>query len=268
MPRLEPKLKHEKQTRSNRFTEVDIEERDVPMHRAYGKTRKYHPRLERLKENILRGILLYFLFYVALIGVLVLYVMLAFSDVMAFLVATPITVALLLILTRTPRKRMKFLRKLKRFCKKNQYTLTFNRRFFACFLWEKDAKADFTLKTRTHTYYVKFATAAKRNSDFIFISKTEMLYRKLRLNNKFTVAFNLQPKIKKLTVSFPEEAYGENATAVILLNPVPRDIAIKDKDGSTVATGDGENRFGYLIYGGTGFLEAVTRNENKTTFRF
>ena len=51
MPRLEPKLRHEKQSRSNRFTEVDIEERDVPMHRAYGKTRKVNPRLEKLKEN-------------------------------------------------------------------------------------------------------------------------------------------------------------------------------------------------------------------------
>ncbi len=268
MPRLEPKLKHEKQARSNRFTEVDIEERDVPMHRAYGKTRKVYPRLEKLKENVLRGILLYFLLYVAFIALLILYVMLACSDVMSFCIVTPITVALLIILTRTPRKRIRFLRKLKKFCKKNNYTLTFNRRFFACFLWEKDAKADFTLKTRTHIYFVKFATAAKRNSDIIFLSKTEMLYRKLRLNNKFTVAFNLQPKVKKLTVSFPDEAYEENATAVILLNPVPRDIAIKDKDGSTVATGDGEDRFGYSIYGGTGFLEAVTRNENNSNFKF
>ena len=268
MPRLEPKLRHEKQSRSNRFIEVDIEERDVPMHRAYGKTRKFNPRLEKLKENVLRGVLLCFLFYMSLIGVLILYVILAFSDVMAFCIATPVTVALLLILTRTPRKRMKFLRNLKSFCKKNQYTLTFNRRFFTSFLWENDAKADFTLKTRTHTYFVKFATAAKRNSDFIFLSKSEILYRKLRLNNKFTVAFNLQPKIKKLTVSFPAEAYEENATAVILLNPVPRDITIKDKDGSTTATGDGENRFGYSIYGGTGFLDAVARNENNTNFIF
>ena len=96
------------------------------------------------------------------------------------------------------------------------------------------------------------------------IRKLEMLYRKLRLNNKFTVAFDLQPKIKKLTINFPEEAFSENSTAVILLNPVPRDISIKDPDGTTTATGDGEDRFGYKIFGGSGFLDSIERLEKKS----
>ena len=264
MSRLEPKLKHEKEQRSNRFTQVDIEETDVPMYRSYGKTRKIHPTLEKLKVTLLRGILLYFLVYIALIGALIVYVILLFSDVLAFFIVTPVTIALLLILTRTARKRRAFLSKLKRFCKRNNYTLTFNRRFFESFSWDKTNGTDFTLKTPNHLYYVKFATASKRNSDIIFLSKTEMLYRKLRLNNKFTVAFDLQPKIKKLTISFPEEAFSENSTAVILLNPVPRDISIKDPDGTTTATGDGEDRFGYIIFGGSGFLDSIERLEKKS----
>ena len=263
MARLEPKLKHEKQERSNRFTEVDIEERDVPMYRSYGKTRREYPRLEKLKETLLRGILLYLLIYLALIAALIVYVILTFSDVMAFFLVTPVSIALILILTRTARKRIKFLRKLKKFCKRNGYTLSFHRRFLEAFFWDKTCGTDFTLKTQTHTYHVKFATAGKRNSDMIFMSRSEILYRKLRLNNKITVAFNLQPKLKTLSVSFPEEAFFEGASAVILLNPVPRDISIKDADGSTVATGDGEDRFGYRIFGGSGFIESVEQEERK-----
>ena len=263
MPRLEPKLKHEKSNRSNRFTEVDIEERDVPMYRSYGKSKKIYPKLEKIKETILRGILLYFLIYIALIGLFILYVILAFSDVMSFFIIFPVSIAAIVILTRTLRKRMSFMRKLKKFCKRNKYAITFNRRFFALFSWENEAKVDFTLKTPTHTYYVKIATAARRNSDIIFLSPNEMIYRKLRLNNKITVAFDLQPKITKLPISFPKEAFDDWSSAIILLNPVPRDTYVKDKDGATIATGNGENRFGYSIHSGTAFLEAVARNENQ-----
>ena len=266
MPRLEPKLKHEKQARSNRFTEVDIEEIDVPMYRSYGKTRKVYPRLEKLKEFIVRGILVYFLFYIALIGVLISYVILAFSDILTFIIAVPLGIAAVVALTRTMRKRLKFLRKLKKLCKNNKYSIIFNRRFFASFLWDKTNGVDFTLKTGTHIYLVKFATASKRNSDIIFLSTNEMLYRKLRLNNKITVAFDLKPKITRLPINFPNPDLTENTTNVILLNPVPRDISIKDKDGSTIATGDGENRFGYTVHSGTGFISAVERNENNTEF--
>lgn len=263
MPRIEPKLKHEKNKRSNGFVQVDVEEFDMPMYRSYGKTRKIYPRLEKLKENIWRGVLIYFLLCIALVGALILYVMIAFSDMLAFLITLAVSVIALIICTRVLRKRLTFLRKLKKSCKIKGYELEFKRRFFASFLWEKKSGVDFVLKTGNRTYYVKIATATKRNSDMIFLSRSEMLYRKLRLQNKLTVAFDLKPKVTRMGIDFPEESEIEDAVRVVLLNPVPRDIYIKDRDGATVATGNGEDRFGYLICGGSGFIDAVDRRERE-----
>ena len=248
--------------KKNKFEGENIEVADTPMYRSYGKAKKVYPWLEKLKDFLLRGLALYYLLFFAAIGALILFVMIVFSDILAFFIALIAGISALIILTAIPRKRLSFLRRLKKLCKKHNYTLTFNRRFFACLSFEKEAKADFILNTGSHVYYVKFATATKRNSEFIFFSSTEMLYRKLRLNNKITLIFDLKPKTKKIDIRFPKEAFEENATAVILLNPVPHDIHVKERDGSTSATGDGENRFGYTVHSGTGFISAIARNEN------
>lgn len=253
--------KKEKKIKKNKYEGENIEEWDTPMYRSYGRVKKINPRFEKFKETVCQGILIWFLLWIGIIFCLILYAMIAYSDVLAFLISLIVGIIVTITVSRAPRKRIAFIRKLKRACRKNGWEYYANRRFFASFLWNEREEEDFSVRTRTHTYLVKYATAKKRYSDMIFLSKNKMIYRKLRLNNKFTVAFDLKPKVTEMNVRFPQTDDGGYTVKAILINPVPRDIFKKDSDGSIVATGSGEKLFGYTVFSGSGFISTLERED-------
>ena len=258
--------KKEKKIKKNKYEGENIEEWDTPMYRSYGKVKKIYPKFERFKEMVCQGILIWFLLWIGFVFCLILYKMIAYSDVLAFLIALVVVIIVLIPETLVQRKRIAFIRKLKKACKKNGWEYRTKRRFFASFLWNGREEEDFSVRTRTHIYLVKYATAKRRYSDMIFLSKSKMVYRKLRLNNKFTAAFDLKPKVTEMNVRFPQTFDDGYTVRAILINPVPRDIFKKDSDGSIVATGSGEKLFGYTVFSGSGFIATLEREDRRIEY--
>jgi AraC-like DNA-binding protein len=76
--------------------------------------------------------------------------------------------------TKLIRRRIGFISKLKKACKKNGYRLQFKRSFLKSLTWAENSAVDFTVKAGRYTYYVKFATSKRFLSSFTFISKNQM----------------------------------------------------------------------------------------------
>ncbi len=229
--------------------------------------RKRHPFLGRL---IFYGIRAVVIFVLAVLGVAVfatVFSMLLYADLLvacAFLLLVLSVAAF--ILTKTPRKRLKFLRNLKKLCKKERYRLKRVRKFTRSFKWDPSAP-DFILETGRHTYYCHFLTVNKYNSTLTFRSPEFIEKVSYPLDNKFTIIFEFKPKKKELRTNFkplPENSSKKYVRAIIL-NPVCREMLETDKDGGLIATGNGMEKFGYSVFTGTGFTEAVKRNEYSHT---
>ena len=244
--------------------EIEIIYGEIPLHRTYGVTKKYRPRLIKFNNFISRFIVLYLIiFEIAVIAI----AGFAFWFYSGELVATVITLILLSITysinTRIPRLRRKFTKRLKKICRENNYSLEFKRGFFKSLSWADKGEIDFILKADGYTYFVRYATATKKLSTMSFLSKDEILYTKHPRNNKFTLIFDFKDKKKLMRISFPEYIDNSDKYSVkaILINPVPMNIEKKGAFGSGMEpTGTGEKIFDYTIFNATGFIETLKRN--------
>ncbi len=246
---------------------IEVKEHDVPMWRAYGKHKVYRLWMSKLYD--IAAIFLFCLFILIPFGAVVAVILLAsfkyaatYSFAMA-IVLLAIAIALIFFYTvvlRVPRKRAVFYRKLKKACKKNGYRITYNRGFFRSLTWAGDDKLDLIVKAGRWTYYVKLLGSPNSKSDVTFCYDGRLIYRKLRLKNLFTAVFGLKPRIRERRISFPKYAESERTVKVIILNPVPAEVYKKKANGDTEMSGNEDNIFGYTIYSGSGFIEAIRRN--------
>lgn len=240
-----------------------IEVEDVPLYRSYGVTKKVNLRRRRVMEALGKAWTVFFL------GVelgLILFITFLFAFYTDVLVATTLFIVLFSIFffnaTKLIRRRARFLRRLKRACKKNGYALEFKRGFFKSLTWAKGDALDFTVKAGKWTYYVKLATSRRFLASFTFASKNQMKYTKIPRHNRFTIILDCKEKIYTMPIAFPAELDDKDKYSVkaILINPAVMNIYKKGSDGSTLPTGSGEKLFGYTIYTGTGFIETLKRN--------
>ncbi len=245
---------------------IDVEVRDVPMYRAYGVHKKFRPWIAKLNEIL--ALILVMIVYVpiAVIALLVVFVTVKWSGIYVYnTIATffwcvVLALWLYFFVLKIPRKRIAFYRKLKKTCKKNGYRITYQRGFFRSLFWAKDDQIDLTVKAGRWIYYVKFFGSKNLRSDVTLCSNGELIYRKLRLNNKFTVSLGLKPKTRKKKIIFPKYADGDRAIKAIILNPVPNEVYKRHTNGDTELSGNEDTIFGYTVYTGTGFIEAICRN--------
>ena len=241
----------------------DIETEDVPLYRSYGVTQKVNPVKQFFAMLVMRGLTV--ILVASELAILVL-VTVAFAIYGGVLIATVMFIIAFLILffhnTKLPRKRLSFLRKLKKTAQKEGITLEFKRGFFKSLTWAEKNEIDFVAKAGKWTYYVKFASTKRFLSSFVFVSKDKMKYIKLARRGNFAVIFNSKNKSKTLKIAFPEEIRADDKYSVkaILVNPAVMNIERKSPDGATVPTGSGEKLFGYTIYTGSGFIETLKRN--------
>lgn len=240
-----------------------VETEDVPLYRSYGVTKKVNLRRRRIKEAIAKVWTVIFLAIEFGIICFVAFMLAFYTDV---LVGTMLFIILFSIFffnaTKLIRRRARFLRRLKKTCKKNGYELEFKRGFFKSLNWAKDDEVDFIAKAGKYTYYVKFATSKRFLSAFTFISKNQMKYTKIARHNRFTIIFDFKNKSCSLPITF-SETIDENDKYVvkaILINPAVMNVETKGRDGVIVPTGSGEKLFGYTIYTGSGFIETLKRN--------
>lgn len=246
--------------------DVDVERTDrdeVPLYRSYGVQRKVNPVTNAIGNFLLKSLTVIFMIAeLAILTIVVVNFALYTGVLMATLMGI-ITFSIFFIHnTKLPRKRLSFLRKLKKTCKKNRIELEFKRGFFKSLVWSEKGDVDFIVRTGKWTYYVKFATTKRFLSSFLFVSKNEMKYIKIARQSRFATIFGSKNRIKSLKIEFPEEINSEDKYSVraILVNPAVMNIERKDSSGATVPTGSGERLFGYTIFTGTGFVETLKRN--------
>lgn len=235
----------------------------TPLYRAYGVWRKKHPIYDRIFFYSIRAVVI---FVLAVLGVALFatfFSLLLYADILVATVFLLIVIAVLtFILTRTLRKRLKLLRKIKKLCKTEKYRIRQGRKFIHSFKWS-DSEPDFILETGRCIYYVHFLTVGKYNSTLTFRSADAIEKVSYPLNNKFTIIFEFRPKKLELPTSFsplPQDDRKRHIRA-ILVNPVCKEMYESDKEGGLLATGNGMEKFGYTVFTGSGFAEAIRRNE-------
>ena len=236
--------------------------------RAYGVTKKEFVIFEWIKLTVYRLIGAAFvcaMFSIVIIGTLAF--LICGNALVSFVVMLGFSLLFLLFFTKPLRKRARFIRKMKRLCRKKNYKLKLEQGFFDALVWSPD-RIDFSLNTGRYTYLVHYLTVRKYRSAVTFCDKHSFYRTKFPPPNVFTIIFGFKPKTKYFKVSFPEPyTIGTHKTVnAIIVNPVCRDLYIKNKDGVTEPTGSGASGFGYTVFTGSGFLETIVRNEESAAY--
>ena len=240
-----------------------VETEEVPLYRSYGVTKKVNPTAQKIKFAVAKILTAAFLLVELAIIVIVTVMMAIYAGV---LIATILFVILFSIFffnaTKLLRRRMSFVRKLKKACKQNKYRIEFKKSFFKSLTWAEDYSVDFTVKAGKYIYYVKYATSYRFLSSFTFLSKNQMKYTKIARHNRFTIIFDVKDKVYTMPIEFPKgiDENDKYTVKAIIINPAVMNIEKKGSDGVVVPTGSGEKLFGYTIYTGTGFIETLKRN--------
>lgn len=187
-------------------------------------------------------------------------------------------------LLRVFRKRIKFLFKLKRQCKKLGYKIKFYRGFFKGLRFNKEG-VDFIVDTGKKLWVVRFLPCKKYDTELIFNDKDTIIMKRDPMMMKGSVShargryggrYNFvgfdaltkqilggKTKTKVINYSFTdkkEQLYRTSERALII-NPVPYMIKKKEDDGATYETGTGERMWGYTVFSGSGFINTL-RNES------
>ncbi|MBO7310840.1 MAG: hypothetical protein J6U86_05545 [Clostridia bacterium] len=233
----------------------------VPLYRSYG-VRKKEGFFTHLNLWLARIIAIMIFSIIGVAGIV------AFYATIRMLGAIGIVITFILIfcfiyfkVLRTARKRYKFIKKLKKFCKKNNLTLKIHRGFFKGLRRNKTG-FDFTVTTPSVIWCARFFTCRKRNSHVTFEDNSSITITENIIKNRIFENFGLvKTKNSRVPYSFndPLPQSDIKAERALIFNPVPRMVFKKNYDGVTEATGSGEQLHGYTIFTGSGFLNTLKR---------
>ena len=252
-------------SRDQKDREQESEVRDVPLHRAYGVRRRVSPLWQRIEKTVYRLLALWIYFPIVLVGSVGLTAFLLYYPELwvKVLLLTIIAGIFVFRLTRPLRIRWRFLKKLKRLCKKHRYSLKVLRPFLRGFRWS-DRQADFRLQTKNTIYEIHFLTVRRYRSELRMDSKERILLQKKHLKNRFNTLMDVREGTKIFSTNFPPiDSVFESTRRVrgIVVNPVCREMLQREPDGGLVTTGSGTEIFGYTVYTATGFLETIQRDQ-------
>ena len=239
---------------------------EVPLYRSYGTTKKVNPWLILANITLTKflGLILFF-FQFFIMGLSVYFIFLYGGTLLPTLITVVAAWIILGLETRAFRRRAKFVKRIKRFCKKNGMLITFTQTLLDSLYWNNDEKLDFILETKDEIFYVKFATAKSSLTTMTFLSKSEMRYTKHRRRSAFQTIMGAKDKTKIMRINFPSyiNESDPKERKIIITNPTPRDIFVKTNDGVVVPTGSGERIHGYTIYSGAGFIDMLKRAQEE-----
>ena len=236
----------------------------VPLYMSYGVTKKegFFAKLNNVLAAILAAVLLVSFGVMWGLGSYILVSMLGTIGIA--LVIIVVAAFVYFKLCRKIRKRVRFLIRLKKHCKRMGYTLKFYRGFFAA-LKLNGQGIDFTVDTGKKLWTVRFFTPKKYLSHIIFESNAKIGIKTniTKSQLKFVLGFN-KPKYKQLDYKYVEriETEGRKTASALLINPVPHEVFKKDSDGAVIPIGTGEKLFGYTMFTGSGFLENLAREDD------
>ena len=254
-------MKNDKNIKKNEGSGFD----HVPIYRSYGVFRRDGlPR--KILERFYQAIATLVLVVLGFAAVLTIYTAIIYAPLLISLSIIAIFVTILLYRPiRLFAKRINFMRKLKKYCKRNYFKLTVNRRFPQN-MYQNNKQPDFSVDTGRKTYYVCFLTVKKYSSHVTFINENKIRIT-TRINaerNKFYQIYDIKPKKVDKTFSFPfvNDSYNRSKKIIkaVVLNPAPHSIFIMDKTGKEQISGTGDLIFGnYYIHTGSGFLNTIDR---------
>ena len=243
----------------NKIERSDIE--PIELHRSYGVTKKetWLTHLNSWLASVLAVKLLIGLSVVWILALVLLIAMLGYLGILLAIIATALFVYFVLL--RKVRKRIKFLFRLRRTCKKYGFKLTFKRNFFSGLRFNKRG-LDFTVDTGKKIWCVRFFTTPKYLSHITFVDKKSIQIKTGIIKSRLGFVLGLnRSKVKHIEYTFDDciTAEGRKIEKAVLLNPVPHDVFKKDYDGAIIPIGTGERIHGYTIFSGSGFLENLRR---------
>ena len=233
----------------------------VPLHRSYGVTKRetWITYLNNLLASVLAVVLIVVLSSVWIVGIVLLISMMGYLGI--FLAMVACAVLIYLIPMRKLRKRVRFLFRLRRTCKKYGFKLTFKRNFFSGLRFNKRG-LDFTVDTGKKIWCVRFFTTPKYLSHITFVDKKSIQIKTGIIKSRLGFVLGLnRSKVKHIEYTFDDcvASTDKKMEKAILLNPVPHDVFKKDYDGAIIPIGTGERIHGYTIFSGSGFLENLRR---------
>ena len=182
------------------------------------------------------------------------------GPLISFLFSALVITLTVLFISRPYRKRLKFVRKLKKICKERKYRLYKNSHFLKN-TRKPSGICDFIVETGDALYSVMFFPAPKRLSIIRFTEPDMAQVITRILKNRFTEILNINAKVNFVTYSFDApQSKTKKSYKALLMNPAPYSMQAFDKrEGKIVDSGSGAEFFGYVAYSGTGFLDLLER---------
>ncbi len=233
----------------------------VPLYRSYGVTKKegFFAKFNIVLARIIATVLLLF---ITAIDISIIAVMLYMLKQIGVVILVVIVFSIIYFgALKTVRKRKKFIRKLKRVCKKNNFRLEFHRSFSKGMKFNTQG-LDFTVKTNAGIWCARFLTC-KRKSNLVFEDKNTITVQTNIFTNKIKEVYGLsQKKHIRMDYSFNDALPTSSLPVVraLILNPAPFSIFKKDSDGVIGTTGNGEQMYGcYTVFTGSGFISTILR---------
>ena len=249
--------------RNLKYTDERPEREDVPLHRSYGVRKRVNLYWEKVRNVLLRIAAVFILFFPCLAAAIGIWnFFLYFPELwIKLLIVFGIGFMAIWIGTKSFRKRRRFLRKMKRLCRKYDFRLEQKHSFFSTFRWSS-GECDFVLHTPKVRNEMRYLTVRKYNAALFFESKDEIRLTSYTLKNRFTLIFDRKEKVCRYPLQTPNDLFDRTVRVVhgILVNPVCKEMFYKEKDGTMSATGNGATVFGYTVYNASGFLEALKRS--------
>ena len=279
------KYEHNKKDKERKPRGASVSDIDpVPRYRAYGVTKKetWLTRFNNGFADVLFAVLFLLSFAIMALGLYGVIYMLGATGIFISIIA--VILVIYLVVFRTLRKRLKFLRRLKKHCKKYKYQLNFKKSFFKS-LKNNNAGLDFTLETGKKLWCVRFLAVRHYDSSMMFLNNGKIqivsppiespentIVVNMVTANPLTGArrrtrfstFSQFAKKKKITLDFSFTETEQSSKVVkkaLIVNPVPRSMFKKLPDETSVSIGTGEYINGYTVFSGSGFLEALLRDD-------
>lgn len=235
------------------------DEHALPFYRFYGMRREIRAWREKLAIWIGRALVIFLLAtFAAIVGALSVAFFLYFPELwIKLLVALSVAIFLALTLTRRLRMRKKFCRRLKKLCRETKCKLRFRPKFI------RSAKGlpnreDVRIESGSCIYYLRYINTKKYGVSVYLESDGQVKIVKKPLRNKFTLIFNLQPKVTYYPVKMPLPEHGSKRVLCgFVVDPICQSMYYKQKDGGYEATGNGGEHFGVTVYTVNGLFETI-----------